>query len=162
MKRISSSAIFAFALISVSCQARADWQYTKWGMTVDQVLAASNGKLRRCSVDACKGQVTDSTAAQITGEYKAGEYAFTVYAMFDKRSNKLSSVTLELLNPTQGDSLVGSVRAKYGEPATASRTAIMSLYVWRDQKDQISIMNIGRTSVSLQYQPRLNEANKGL
>jgi hypothetical protein len=142
--------------------ARADWQYTKWGMTPEQVLAASKGKLRRCSVDACKGQATDNTAAQFYGEYVAGEFFFTVYTMFDKRSNKLTSVNLILSDPAQGDSLVGSVRAKYGEPANQSRTAIMSLYVWRDQKDQISIIDIGRSNVSLQYQPRLNEANKGL
>jgi len=160
MKRILNSTMLGLVMLT-PFPANADWQYTKWGMTVDEVLTASKGKLRRCSVEACKGQTTDKTAAQITGEYKAGEFAFAVYALFDKRSNRLSSINLELLNPTQGHSLVGSVRAKYGEPATVSRTPVMTLHVWGDQIDQISIMAIG-PNTTLQYQPRLTESNKGL
>ena len=32
-----------FALVGIPSPALADWQYTRWGMTVDEVITASNG-----------------------------------------------------------------------------------------------------------------------
>lgn len=157
--------VIALGGIIASQPAGADWQYTKWGMTPDQVLSAAKGKMRRCSPESCKGQTTETDSAQIYGEHTAGEFSFTAYAMFNKRSNRLTSVSLKLWDPNQADSLIGSVRLKYGEPATKSQTAIMGLYVWRDAKDQISVLKIGQgdsASTSLQYQPRATEAGKGL
>ena len=146
--------------------AAGDWQYTRWGMSPDQVMEASKGQLKRCD-QTCEGQNTKADAARLFGNYRAGEFSFTTFAMFNKQTNKLSLIILELQQKEKGLSLIGSVRTKYGEPSTKNVTAMMSFYVWRDAKDQISIIAIGLNhssfnDVSLRYQPRITESNKGL
>jgi hypothetical protein len=144
--------------------ALADWQYTHWGMSLDQVAVASKGQLKRCNSQ-CAGHSTDTAVAQLFGVYRAGDFGFNAFALFDKRSGKLVTIMLNLVDPQRADFLVGSLRAKYGEPHSLSRSTIMELYVWRDTKDQISLISIGRgptASVSLSYQLRLTESNRGL
>jgi hypothetical protein len=38
-----------------------------------------------------------------------------VFAMFDKRSKKLTFVNLQLADPKKGNQLIGELRAKYGK-----------------------------------------------
>jgi hypothetical protein len=131
------AAITAVIVLSAAT-AHADWQYTRWGMTPEETLAASKGKLKRC--DPCDIQTNDTAAAaQLFGPYQSGEFNFTAFAFFDKRTNKLAHVTLKLTTPEKGLDLIGTLRIRYGEPAMQSTSAVMILFVWREPKDQISI-----------------------
>lgn len=38
--------LLAASFCNYSVPSRADWQYTKWGMTLEQVIAASGGKVK--------------------------------------------------------------------------------------------------------------------
>lgn len=154
------SVVFLFGLCARN--ASADWQYTKWGMSPEEVLVASKGKLKPCTPSACKGKNTDSATPKHYGEYRSGEFRFTIVTLFNNRTGKLSTVSLQLLDPTQGPSLIGALRTRYGEPANSSRTQIMSLWIWREKADQISVLSIGDSHFTLTYQPRLTESNKGL
>ena len=52
---IAAWVLGAFALTCSAMPAAADWQYTQWGMTPDQVKIASNGVARdnmNCELDA--------------------------------------------------------------------------------------------------------------
>jgi hypothetical protein len=80
--------------------ALADWQYTKWGMTVDQVIVASNGQMARCPRVCGKEGETETSLA--TGAYKSGKFDFTAFANFDNRTGELTSVKLYLKDPAQG------------------------------------------------------------
>lgn len=134
-------------------------------MTPAQVVVAAKGRFFACDPVKCRGQVSETSIAKLVGTYRAGNFSFRSFAMFDKRSNKLVQISLQLLQPEHGAELVGAVRSKYGEPATKSLSSIMSLWVWRDKKDQISIVEIGSgpsANVSLSYQPRLSDENNGL
>jgi hypothetical protein len=154
--------LFVLLFCFISWGATADWQYTKWGMSADEVLAASKGKLKNCTPAACKGKNTDSATPRHIGRYQSGEFQFTVVTLFNNKSGKLVTVSLELNDPTQWASLVGALRGRYGEPASSSKTQIMSLWVWREKNDQISVIAIGQDHVTLSYSPRLTDSNKGL
>ncbi|MCC6271672.1 MAG: hypothetical protein IT190_10375, partial [Microbacteriaceae bacterium] len=66
----------------------ADWQYTKWGMTIDQVVAASKGKMLRCGT-ACDKQRTETDTALLYAPYQSGEFEFTAFAYFNNQTKKL-------------------------------------------------------------------------
>lgn len=160
---IRSVAVVAIFLAGVP--ARADWQYTRWGMSEDQAIAASNGRLARCSHQICKGKTADTSVAKLFGDYRSGEFNFTAFLYFDKQSNRLSWVELKLLQPDLASNLIGALRGKYGQPASEDRSAISTLIVWWEQKDQIAFMAIGagpQASVYVQYKPRITDSNKGL
>ncbi|WP_027517832.1 hypothetical protein [Bradyrhizobium sp. WSM1417] len=150
--------------LATTSAASADWQYTKWGMTVDQVVAASKSQMKRCSA-VCNKQKTANETALLYGSYQSGDLPFTAFAFFDNQTHKLAIVTLRLDDPSKGNQLIGSLRAKYGEPATNTRSQIMDFMVWRPAGDQIDITRIGFAedqSYSLSYHPRLTNSNKGL
>jgi hypothetical protein len=149
----------------ITTGAYADWQYTRWGMTVEQVSAASKGQLRSCNA-VCDKQVTNGEIARLYGPYRSGEFQFTAFAMFDKSTNKLAYMNLKLENSLQGNALIGALRTKYGEPANQTNTQLMTMLVWRDARDQIDIVTIGPgmpdALTTLAYRPRLTGSNKGL
>jgi hypothetical protein len=150
---------------ALSTTAKADWQYTRWGMSPDQALAASKGQLKRCETNVCSGHSTDKATAQLFGPYQSGEFLFTVFALFDKTDSKLAHIMLKLKKPEKAAELIGALRTKYGEPASEDRNRIQTVVVWRDPKDQVSILAVGSgpsAYVTLIYQPRITESNKGL
>jgi hypothetical protein len=50
--------IAAFLLVLLFAgSAHADWQFTRWGMTVDEVLAAGNKQVERSSEEVIKNTV---------------------------------------------------------------------------------------------------------
>lgn len=78
--------------------AAANWQFTKWGMTADQVKAASVGK----------------------EEYTAGNYAFKVDYVYGDDGG-LSRVVLTLKKPIQCEALIADLSVKYGKPVGFER-----------------------------------------
>lgn len=152
--------VIAVAVLLAPACASADWQYTRWGMTKEEVAAASKGQLKPCDAR-CASVTTDNSAAGLVGPYKSGEFNFDAFAMFDKRTGKLVRVNLKLL-AGDGNALLGAVRLKYGEPASRLATDFISVHTWRDQGDEINIVRIGRDLTALTYEPRITESNKGL
>lgn len=80
-------------LLAASAPAAADWQYAKWGMTVDQLVAASKGQMKKCGA-ACTKQTTDSETALLYAPYTSGEFEFTAFAFFNNQTHKLTFVSL--------------------------------------------------------------------
>jgi hypothetical protein len=160
------NAIVVMMTTALVSPAAADWQYSRWGMTVDQVATASKGQLRPCTPALCDKKWTDNEEARLTGDYRSGEFKFSAAAFFSKKAVKLEWVDLELKQADQGNALLGALRSKYGEPASRSVTQIMRIEVWRDGKDQVSFVGLGIggnfSSVSVIYRPRVTESNKGL
>lgn len=72
---------------SVGCvSARADWQYTRWGMSMDDVLARSGGKLRR-----------SDDGKSLVGTHDVGGVAFDAMLFFGlsgERNGRLSTVVV--------------------------------------------------------------------
>ena len=90
---------------------RADWQYTKWGMTPEQVVAASGGKAKRPDAAFL---ATHTDVSPVTGIFvlPSGERASV---NFDFVVNRLASVTL-LAFEKSGVNLPVLLRQTYGAP----------------------------------------------
>src|SRR5687768_8936635 len=89
--------VFAALALTHPTNAVADWQYTRWGMTVDEVVKASKGQLKPCDAQLCSGQELRGTKDEVRliGNYASGQYSFKAYFYFNKDSKKLSIVSLD-------------------------------------------------------------------
>lgn len=156
----------ACAMLALSCivsPALADWQYTKWGMTVGDVLSASNGQMKPCTPKACEGPSGGALDPKAFGPYSAGEFNFTAFAMFDDRG-ALAKVYLRLDDPSKYLRLQHALAVKYGAP-TREDAGFLKIIYWQPDNDRIEMRRIGETKpqlVSLEYYPRVNASNKGL
>lgn len=100
------------AVLTLSAQtAKADWQYTRWGMTPDQVITASSGKAKRLDP---AFMATHPDASPVMGSYRlqSGE---TASVSFDFQSNQLVKVSLNGFSD-YGTNLPVLLRQTYGAP----------------------------------------------
>jgi hypothetical protein len=73
----------ALPLLAFATPALADWQYTRWGMSVDEVLAASNGSASKVRDD--KDKRVRKLPRLALGTVKEGDTEFTVEFFFEKK-----------------------------------------------------------------------------
>jgi hypothetical protein len=77
----SANAVMVFSLLLAAISAaHADWQYTRWGMTPEEVLTASNGQLKRCDPVACAAHKNKYGLPKLFGTYQSGEFKFSAFA----------------------------------------------------------------------------------
>src|ERR1700742_1023069 len=82
-----------FALVCCgSHAAKADWKYTKWGMTPQEVVSASNNLAKE---GADLRPDSDGNVTKLVAPYQFGKFSFEAQFGFD-RADRLSSVTLVL------------------------------------------------------------------
>lgn len=97
--------------------AGANWQYTKWGMTPEQVQAAAKGKLSPVAAPlACP---TCATVPLLAGDYEVGGQQYRVRFEFAD-GNSLATVVLAMPARRQSwgcNELFDSLSLKYGAPA---------------------------------------------
>jgi hypothetical protein len=87
--------LLGIALVLACCgasAAKADWEYTKWGMTLQQVVTASKNQAKQGSD---LHPDSDGNVTKLVAPYKSGEFSFEAQFGFDA-ADKLSSVTLVL------------------------------------------------------------------
>lgn len=88
----AAAAACAFGLLAIPAAANADWEYTRWGMTVDEVLAAARGKAQPTKAEKDtdiwgQSQLAAGVFVQNGVTYKAGFY-------FDRKTRLLTMVDL--------------------------------------------------------------------
>jgi len=152
---------FPGTVLALTCcsagAAKADWQYTKWGMTPQQVISASNSQAKEGSD---LRPDSDGNVSKLVAPYQIGTFVFQADFGFDA-ADRLSSVTLVLNDPSASmdmdagaeshkgadvdinthkgscEDLHLRVNAAYG-PAQGGGTADMlySIETWQDQKNK--------------------------
>ena len=145
--------LFGIALALVSCgasAAQADWEYTKWGMTPQQVVSAAKN-LTRISSDLHPD--SDGNVTKLVAPYRSGKFSFEAQFGFDA-ADRLSSVTLVLndksagmdmgadMNMDQGGcyDLLVSVNNAYGQPQGGGAAHMQySIETWQDQKSKNNV-----------------------
>ena len=164
MKHVGIALGPIFCCIAVCCAtgaAKADWKYTKWGMTPAQVAAASNNQTKKSSdlhLD------SDGNVTKFVAPYPMGKFPFEAQFGFDK-ADKLSSVTLVLNDasavsadmdmgadmsmPMGADMPVNhgpchdlgvSVKKSYGKRQGGGAAHMQySIETWRDQKNKNNV-----------------------
>ncbi|HZP98889.1 MAG TPA: hypothetical protein VFB13_05075 [Reyranella sp.] len=145
----------------------ADWQYTKWGMTPEEVVAASDGKIKMLEKPrpAAPGEV-----ALVEGRYESGDLKFSATFVFrDAEKKSLTLVSLALLD-SEKLTCAGvheALFAKYGEPGhvISDRSTFTRQLFWQDRPTNLSI-ELFRTIKDIlclvSYRPLTTINNRGL
>ena len=149
--------IGGMVFLSVSGTAHADWQYTKWGMSPEQVAVASKGV-----VSVGKGHPDkEYKGAEIgaTGTYTSGKYKFDVNFHFTE--GKLVDVRLELIAGEQYE-LKNDLLGLYGKPFYEGDS--LGLTTWHDtaKNNRVDLLMIGSGYTNLEYRLLKNENASGL
>jgi hypothetical protein len=127
-----------------------DWEYTKWGMTPQQVVSASKNLATEASD---LRPDSDGNVTKLVAPYQSGKFSFEAQFGFDA-TDRLASVTLVLNDKAAGmdmgadtnmdhgvcyDLLV-SVNAAYGPPQGGGSVHMQySIETWQDQKTKNNV-----------------------
>ena len=90
--------------------AKADWEYTKWGMTPQQVVSASKNLAKEGSD---LHPDSDGNVTKLVAPYQSGKFSFEAQFGFDA-ADRLSSVTLVLNDKSAGMDMDMGADMKYG------------------------------------------------
>lgn len=143
----------ALACLGASA-AQADWEYTKWGMTPQQVASAAK-KLTKASSDLHPD--SDGNVTKLIAPYRSGKFSFEAQFGFNA-ADRLSSVTLVLKDKFAGmdmgmdmgagmnmdhggcHDLLATVKTTYGPPQ-GGRSAHMQYVIetWQDRKNRNNV-----------------------
>jgi len=139
--------IYGASALMMPGTARADWQYTRWGMTPDQVVNASSGTATR-----------EAVSGDLKAPYQSGDYKFEVTFRF--REGGLWSVDLAGVSGPQCYALTGDLKAKYGQPSEYH--PMNETYWWLDRAsgNQIMITTLASMKCIVHYEPLKTENNK--
>jgi hypothetical protein len=122
-------AILAIALLVSASPAIGDWQYAKWGMTPDQLVAASNGKAELGNGSDGDGVENEQVGAVGTYESSEGPYRTVFYF----RNGRLNQIVMQLKGDdtqTRCRSVLTNLKSTYGEPDPTSSDYITN---WKDR-----------------------------
>ena len=137
-----------FAVLLILCTAswpvpaKADWEYTKWGMTPEQVASASKGAVKiipqaqRKRIDEAKME------SGAEGTFTDGELRLHVVFSFDTSGAGLVVVGYNVLDAAQNDLLKDWLTRKYGPPQSKGGIPAIGLTTWDWQKPDEIEMNI--------------------
>jgi len=155
---------FAFCATS---NANADWQYTKWGMSIQQVLDASKGLARELSGKEKEGKSNRNFFITFAiAPYATGDFTFDVHFRSKPGRAVLDEVYLESLEPGRYQDILLSLTTKYGNSPNLSAVdngamGSSQTTTWTTKEESISLKR--RTSiigvgVSITYAPKLSGA----
>ena len=120
----------ALLVIASASPAAANWQFTKWGMTPQEVISA--GHLTSI-INHCDSASSDCT---ISAYYSAADMGFT--DTFSFKNGKLSSVNLLLLKDADGAKLIELLSAKYGKPIDAYADDAKKTFIWHSASELVT------------------------
>ncbi|MEM8828776.1 MAG: hypothetical protein AAGE96_05395 [Cyanobacteria bacterium P01_G01_bin.19] len=121
---------------SIANPALADWQFTKWGMTQEELLTVSPINVKNSRFDPeCP------STAPLSSNYEVSEFLkFTACYGFDRNSDSLNYVHLYLRNYAARTILYEALVAKYGRPQNINRSDIgLAWYKWRNGNNLITL-----------------------
>lgn len=153
--------VILLLVVFAPATSHADWQYTKWGMSKEQVAKAAGGQATADGIPTAKN--TETSLALLQAPYQTGRYKFIAVFMFDRSTMELTEVRLELVDTELTSSLHGELTNKYGQPEKAD-IPVVKLNQWRDEakNNNLSLMSIGNRHTTLIYNPIESGNNKGL
>lgn len=116
--------------------AHADWQFTHWGMTPDQVVSASRGAAKLVPQKDRPQGLPMLTAA--TGEYQDGPLTLRVTFQFNVASNGLACVSYGVNSHDNDEAFKAALIKRYGPPQQTSGGGFLgTTLTWKTPTDQI-------------------------
>jgi len=142
----------ALAILLWPVSASADWQFTHWGMTPEQVIAVSKGVASRA-----KPTTPDTVLRRLaTMPYSSGNLKFDVDFLFSgKPGNVLLAVRLNQYWGSPSD-LFDALKQKYGAPkigASDEPGLFVERYWTRNGDDITFTWLMGKPHATLTYEP---------
>jgi hypothetical protein len=116
-------------LLFVASPALEDWEFTNWGMTPDEVVAASAGSAHRV-----ESRAIGSIALEAVGTYDMAGVTFTAQYHFSQDHQGLHSVVLAARDVSQCPDLTRALAQKYGPPEVRPSAGGGSFSIWRDRR----------------------------
>ena len=144
-----ASALAASALACSSVPAAADWQYTQWGMTLDQVRAAS-GDAARPNPD--RALDAGSLKAALTAPYQGASLPFTAVFYFDP-AGRLKLVALNPVGEIACPVIVQALGANHGMPEGEADMVHATTLRWDDVENDnlIVYQDLGHGNCTIQF-----------
>lgn len=144
---------------SAGMSARTNWQYTRWGMTPAEVIAASNGAAHAGSgVQSALGEGT----VDVVGTYDAGGRIFSTAFTFQQ--GRLASVALWTTDWSQCIPTIKDLQAVYGHPDEYTDGNVVANATWSDRSknNHIKMRLLSPKYCEVQYSPIASAAASGL
>jgi hypothetical protein len=115
------------AMMLCGTAAKADWAYTKWGMTPEQVAKASGGKVNLLRGTDQK-TVAPDMRHEAEGTYSDGPVSLQVRFTFDPTNgNGLNCVFYAVTSENQAPALKDLMIKRYGQPSTEGGIAFLGM-----------------------------------
>ena len=146
-------------VMALSAPASANWQYTRWEMTPEEVKTASHGAAQNNSDH---GLDAEGVKARLTAPYVGEEISFTAVFLFDEDS-KLKDVTLT--PKKQEDCLLMKSRLQnhYGQSAENTDMVHAGVTRWDDfdDKNLVVFLQLENNGCTIQYSKLHNTTPNG-
>jgi hypothetical protein len=150
------------ALVACVLPAAADWQYTQWNMTPDQVQAASDG-VAQPNPD--RRLDADGLSAALTAFYQGESIPFTATFLFNAQ-DRLRYVTLSPVDRISCPLVVQTLAAHYGPPEGKADMVHAKTMRWDDTENDnlVVYLDLGDGDCTIQYSklPPTRPDGKGL
>jgi hypothetical protein len=152
--RASLGMACVLGLGTLATGARADWEYTRWGMTPDQVVAASGGAVGLGAPP--EGKTYERLEGLARGRHQVDGATFDAYFHFDQAGG-LAKVALERTGGTACTVLLSQMMTRYGNPERSTRTNFATIETWRDatRKNLVRYVLVGELPCTITFD-RLN------
>jgi hypothetical protein len=126
-----------FAALLITPAARADWQYTRWGMTPEQVVAASGGKAELLPEQDRPRIPPLTTAAK--GYFEDGSLRLRTVFSFNTEGGGLMCVWYGVGNHADDEAFKAALIKRYGPPQSKSSIAFLGQenFGWKTATDEI-------------------------
>jgi hypothetical protein len=140
-------AIIVVGLIFGAPAAKADWEYTNWGMTPEQVIKASHGLAEKIMP---LSREYRQRGKWVRSTHKSGELAYNVVFRFELNSKGLDRVQLTLNDLNKCGSLAPLLKTRYGDLKAKVMAPGWRRFTWKDDKSNSRIrFTEGRNGGSL-------------
>ena len=132
MKKLIAPIAVIIALAPL--EARADWQYTKWGMTPEAAVKASNGAMKLIPAKDREKPSPTGTVIVASGTFQDGDIRLRIEFLIDAVSGGLVCVAYAPSDAAQNEALKQLLLKRYGPPmgGMPSGPAPVDLLGWGD------------------------------
>ena len=145
MTRQCRSRAAALLCLALSPRAEADWEYTRWGMTPAQVVAASHGAVHLIPPEHRLGPTRPDVETSAEGIFADGKLRLNVSFSFSGHGGGLVLVSYLVQDASQNKLLRDRLVHAYGTPAP-SGDADLGSGVWRHPGQDVVDLSISDES----------------
>jgi hypothetical protein len=135
------AALASMAMMLAVPAAKADWAYTKWGMSPEQIAKASNGGVHVIPEAERKTTEEANLRTGAEGIYKDGDVDLHVAFAFDAKTGGLKCVFYTVVDSTKNPALRDLMIKRHGEPQGHSDIPAIGMVAmnWDKPPDEIDL-----------------------